>query len=73
MAKKERIIVFPFVEVPDYLVRYLVCDEDKEPIALVRFSNDGTPIIRYLKCITHEYDELVVIFAYEKRRLNFGL
>lgn len=72
MNKKERITAIPFVELPDYLVRYLVCDEEQEPIALVRFLEDGTPIIQYLKCLTHEYDELVVVFAYEKRRSNFG-
>lgn len=73
MNKKERITAFPFVELPDYLVRYLVCDEEQEPIGIVRFLEDGTPIIQYLKCLNHEYYELVVVFAFEKRRINFGL
>lgn len=73
MNQKEKINYYPFVELPDPKIRYLIRDEKKEPIAVLRFDDDGTPQLRYLRPVSPDYEAPMLDLMNEKRRLLFGL
>ncbi len=72
MSLKEKINYYPFVELPDPKIRYLIRNSEKEPIAVLWFDNDGTPKIRYLKPVTPDLEIPILDFMNEKQRLLFG-
>lgn len=72
MSKKEKINYYPFVELPDPKVRYLIRDFEQIPIAILWFEDNGTPNIRYLKPIPIELEIPIFGFINEKRKLLFG-
>lgn len=71
MNQKERINYYPFVELPDPKIRYLIRDEKKEPLAVLRFDDDGTPQLRYLRPVSPDYEALMLALMNEKKRLLF--
>ncbi len=73
MNQKEKINYYPFVELPDPKIRYLIRDEKKEPIAVLRFDDDGTPQLRYLRPVSPDCEATLLDLMDEKRRLLFGL
>jgi hypothetical protein len=72
MKQKEKINYYPFVELPDPKIRYLIRTLDNEPLAVLRFEDDGTPRIRYLRSITADEEIPIIQLMNEKRRLLFG-
>lgn len=72
MKQKEKISYYPFVELPDPRIRYLIRNQDKEAIAVLRFNDDSTPQLRYLKSISPELELHIIELMNEKRRLLFG-
>lgn len=72
MSLKEKINWQSFVELPDYKIRYLIRDSAKDPIAVLRFEDDGTPHIRYLKTISPELEIPVLEFMNDRQKLLFG-
>jgi hypothetical protein len=73
MSQKEKINYYPFVELPDPKIRYLIRDEKSEPIAVFRFDDDGTQQLRYLRPVSPDYEAPMLDLMNEKRRLLFGL
>lgn len=73
MNQKEKINYYPFVELPDPKIRYLIRDEKKEPLAVLRFDDDGTPHLRYLRPVSPDYEAPIIALMNEKKRLLFGL
>lgn len=72
MYRKEKINYYPFVELPDPKIRYLIRDEKREPLAVLRFEDDGTPQLRYLRPVLPAYEALMLELMNDKRRLLFG-
>lgn len=72
MKQKEKLNCYPFVELPDPKVRYLIRTHEYEPIAVLRFDDDGTPRIRYLRPITPDEELPLIDFMNDKQRLLFG-
>jgi hypothetical protein len=72
MSQKEKINYYPFVELPDPKIRYLIRNSEKEPIAVLWFGDDGTPKIRYLKPVPPELEIPILDFMNDKQRLLFG-
>lgn len=70
--QKEKISYYPFVEMPDPNVRYLIRNQQKEAIAILRFDDDSTPQIRYLGPVSPEEELPIIELMNEKRRLLFG-
>lgn len=64
----------PYVELPDYLIRYLIKRSDGEPIASLNFSSVGDPRVQYL-LDDLEFSEYIKIFYFvrEKRKQLFGI
>ena len=57
---------------PDPKVRYLIRNQQKEAIAILRFDDDSTPQIRYLGPVSPEEELPIIELMNEKRRLLFG-
>lgn len=47
MTPKKLIHSYPFVELPDPKIRYLISDEKRDPLAVIWFEDNGTPHLRY--------------------------
>ena len=71
MSLKEKINWYPFVELPDYTIRYLIRDSAKEPIAVLRFEDNGTPQLRYLKPVPPDLEIPILEFVNDSRKLLF--
>lgn len=71
-TKKEKINSYPYVDLPDPIIRYLISDENREAIAMLRFEEDGTPHVRYLKPVSDAYEFLILELISEKRRWLFN-
>lgn len=72
MKQKEKINYYPFVELPDPKVRYLIRDADMDPLVILRFDDQGVPSLRYLKTVSPEIEVEIVAFMNDKQRLLFG-
>jgi hypothetical protein len=72
MSLKEKINWYSFVELPDYKIRYLIRDSVKDPIAVLRFEDDGTPNLRYLKPVPLELEMPILEFMNDRQKLLFG-
>ena len=72
MSLQEKINYYPFVELPDPKIRYLIRDSAKDPIAVLRFEEDGTPQLRYLKSVPQELEIPILDFMNDRRKLLFG-
>lgn len=70
--QKEKISYYPFVELPDPKVRYLIRNQQNEPMAILCFDDDSTPHVRYLVPISPEQELSIIELMHEKRRLLFG-
>ncbi len=71
MSLKEKINWYPFVELPDYKIRYLIRDSAKDPIAVLRFDDNGTPHLRYLKPVPPGLEIPILDFVNDSRKLLF--
>lgn len=72
MTPKKLIHSYPFVELPDPKVRYLISDENRAPIALIWFEDDGTPHLRYLREVSPAIGIHIIEFMHDRRQLLFG-
>lgn len=72
MKNKDLINYYPYVELPDPKVRYLVRDKELRPLALVFFDDRGTPSVRVLAEYSTEIELSILAFTIEKQRLLFG-
>lgn len=72
MTPKKLIHSYPFVELPDPKIRYLISDENRDPIALLRFEDDGTPHLRYLREVSPDIEVHIIQFMHDRKQLLFG-
>lgn len=72
MKEKNLINYYPFIELPDPKVRYLIRDSEFIPLAVLWFDDIGTPHLRYLRNIPHEFELPILTFVNDKQRLLFG-
>lgn len=72
MTPKKLIHSYPFVELPDPKIRYLISDEKRDPIALLWFDDDGTPHLRYLHEVSPDVEVYIIQFMHDRRQLLFG-
>ncbi|MBK8202555.1 MAG: hypothetical protein IPK68_09670 [Bdellovibrionales bacterium] len=72
MKSKKLINAYPFVEMPDPKIRYLIRDEKLDPLAVLWFEDSGTPNLRYLREVSPELEPQILRFMNDRQRLLFG-
>ncbi len=72
MTPKKLIHSYPFVELPDPKIRYLISDEKRDPLAVICFENDGTPHLRYLRETSPDVEVHIIQFMHDRKRMLFG-
>lgn len=72
MKTKKLINAYPFVELPDPKIRYLIRDEKLDPLAVLWFEDSGTPHLRYLREVSPELEPHILGFMNDRQRLLFG-
>ncbi len=72
MTPKKLIHSYPFVELPDPKIRYLISDEKRDPLAVIWFEDDGTPQLRYLRDTSTDVEVHIIQFMHDRRQLLFG-
>jgi hypothetical protein len=72
MMPKKLIHSYPFVELPDPKIRYLISDEKRDPLAVIWFEDNGTPHLRYLSEVSPDVEVHIIHFMHDRRRLLFG-
>lgn len=70
--QKEKISYYPFVELPDPKIRYLIRNQQNEAVGVLWFDDDSTPHVRYLGSVNPEEEIQIIELINEKRRLLFG-
>lgn len=72
MNQKEKINFYSFVDLPDPKVRYLICGDDKDLIAVAWFADDGTSTIEYKKPVSPDLEIYILTSINERRRYFYG-
>lgn len=72
MESKKLINSYPFVELPDPKIRYLIRDQKLDPLAVLWFEDSGTPHLRYLREVPAELEPHILSFMNDRQRLLFG-
>lgn len=72
MEFKKLINSYPFVELPDPKIRYLIRDQKLDPLAVLWFEDSGTPHLRYLREVSVELEPHILSFMNDRQRLLFG-
>lgn len=72
MESKKLINWYPFVELPDPKIRYLIRDKNFTPLAVLWFEDSGTPHLRYLSEVSSELEPHILGFMNDRQRLLFG-
>lgn len=72
MEYRKLINWYPFVELPDPKIRYLIRDQELDPLAVLWFEDSGTSHLRYLREVPAELEPHILNFMNDRQRLLFG-